>query len=907
MKARATVRLQLHSGFTFDQARECIPYFSSLGITHLYLSPISCAVPGSTHGYDVVDPTRVNPELGGESAFEMLATALRERRMGILLDIVPNHMATHSQNRWWWDVLTYGLKSQYARWFDIDWLPAEAGLHGKVLAPFLGTDPETALSGARLCTGPGHAEGGIHIEIGGAVYPIAPGTLPGDSADPMALKALYDSGSPDGRQRIRELLRKQNYCLSHWHDAATRINWRRFFEISGLIGVRVEDSEVFDAVHQLPLRLYKEGLIDGLRIDHVDGLAHPLQYCERLSEVMRLMRPEIAEPWIVIEKILAPDEVLDERFRVSGTTGYDFMDQVGAVLHAEEGSKRLAALWQEISQCPAGPGKYVQDARTLMLRRHFVAERKALTRRIREVLLSDGASEQSLAGLDHVLEAFLAAFPVYRSYIEGGVASHQDESVIRQAQTRAREQLGESAGEQDLLNLIADWFLRGSPERSRSQGKPGYTPEDVIARRLTVRRFEQLTPPLAAKSLEDTVFYRYGAQLSRNEVGSEPSFFTQSVVEFHEHNARRTVNRREALLATASHDHKRGEDARARLAVLSERVDEWRQACELWEEWSVAEFGTALPRNERYMLWQTLVGAWPLVLDRQNAVAMADFGTRIVQWQRKALREAKVSSSWFEPNLQHEQRSAQYVFALLGWPGSAAWRLAEAIDQPADPDLVAQFDPDSGLSGSFQDFVRKLAPAGAVNSLAQLVLRLTVPGVPDLYQGTEWWDFSLVDPDNRRPVDYAARAHALNSFDATSNLRTLLPHWRDGRIKQAMLHRLLGLRARYPGVFAQGEYAALESVGVMRDHLIAFAIRQGRHQVLVVVPRLCAHSIAVSEDAIPHINMTCWKDTGIMVSANCGGMYQDVFTGGRHHLETGATLKAEQLLAEMPCAVLTAA
>lgn len=907
MKARATVRLQLHSGFTLEQARECIPYFCSLGITHLYLSPISSAVPGSTHGYDVIDPARVNPELGGEAAFERLAAALRDRHMGILLDIVPNHMATHAQNKWWWDVLTHGLKSRYARWFDIDWLPADVSLHGKVLAPFLGTDLETALGSARLCLSPDEPAGRFLIEVGGAAYPIAPGTLMDKQADPAAVVALHDPRSPEGRQRLKELLLKQNYCLCHWNNAATRINWRRFFEISGLIGVRVEDSEVFDAVHQLPMRLYQEGLVDGLRIDHVDGLAQPLQYSERLREAMRLRRPDIDEPWIVIEKILAPNEILDERFRVSGTTGYDFMDQLAAVLHSAKGGRQLTALWKEVSECPDGPEAYVHEARLLMLRRHFVAERKVLARRLCEALQANGAGDQSLESVDRVLEGFLAEFPVYRSYLEGGVATRRDESVIREAQARARSHIKDSKSDQDLLDRIADWLLAGNTESGQPPDKPARTPEQTLARRLAVRRFEQLTPPLAAKSLEDTVFYRYGALLSRNEVGSEPSYFAQTAAEFHEHNARRNERFREGLLATASHDHKRGEDTRARLAVLSEQVDRWRHACAEWEEWTNAEFAHALPRTERYMVWQALIGAWPLDLVRQDAVALAEFGTRVAQWQRKALREAKLSSSWFEPNIQHELLSAQYLFQLLGWPRSAAGILAENTDKPADSTAVAKHDPDSGAVASLQDFVLGVAPSGAVNSLVQLVLRLTVPGIPDLYQGTEWWDFSLVDPDNRRAVDYPARELSLRAFDTRSDLAALLPHWRDGRIKQAVLHRLLKLRDAYPGVFAEGAYEPMESVGHLRDHLIAFCRQQAGHRILVVVPRLCAQWVSASHEAIPNINMTCWKDTGIMVSADCGGMYRDVFSGRHHHLKAGTTLKAEQLLAEMPCAVLTAA
>ena len=898
---RATVRLQVHPGFTLDDARECVPYYAALGISHFYLSPISCAVPGSQHGYDVVDPSRVSPELGGEAALRRLADALRVHDMGILLDIVPNHMATHPNNEWWWDVLARGRQSRYADWFDINWEAADESLRGKVLAPFLGDDYATCLKNGDIRLAYDEQAGSYVIQASGTAYPISAGSLVMGNRDRATVLAEYDPASEPGQRRLHDLLEQQHYRLCIWRRAADSMNWRRFFEITGLIGVRVEEPEVFEAVHQLPLSLYEQGVVDGLRIDHVDGLARPLAYCRQLRAAMRERRPQQESPWIVVEKILAHAEPLDSRFQVSGTTGYDFMDQVSGVLHDETGCRHLFELWQEKTGNSESADGFVLQARLLMLRRHFVAERTNLARYMHQLIGTEAGSETwAVEAVDRVLEAFLASFPVYRTYIEGGEASAGDVEVINTAASQARTWLDSS--DQRLLDVLVEW-LTGAKRVARKRRS-----SDVESdRKHVVQRFEQLTPPLAAKSLEDTVFYRYGPLLSRNEVGSDPSVLSLNVEDFHSHNIARAQRHPMSLVATASHDHKRGEDMRARLAVLSERVDAWREVCTHWESWQQAEYKVPLPQSEVYMLWQTLVGAWPLDLDIRNADAVANFGRRIAQWQLKALREGKTSSSWFEPNLRHEQQSAEYLYRLLGWPSKSAKRLAETENDDPEPKALADHDPASGLLAAFHEFVQTLAPAGAVNSLAQLVLRLTVPGVPDLYQGTDWWDFSLVDPDNRRPVDYSSRVRALGMFDPQANVASLLPHWRDGRLKQAFVARLLTLRATLPDVFSTGSYEPLDVEGVGRARLIAFARRNNGRDVIVVVPRLSAAAVASSVDTSPVIDMTYWKDTGIMVPAHRGGGFRDVLTGKAFDLSGGAAIKVEHLLAELPCAVLTAA
>lgn len=898
---RATVRLQLHAGFTLDDARVQVPYYSALGVSHFYLSPVSCAVPGSSHGYDVTNPQRINPELGGAEAFQALASALHAHHMGILLDIVPNHMATHHHNRWWWDVLEHGPHSRYARWLDIDWRPSDPTLYGKVLAPFLGQDYTHSLAEGDVRLIYDEERGRFIITAGQTPFPVAKGTLAGADRTPEKVLEEYTPGSQRGRWRLHELLKRQHYRLCSWHCAADSINWRRFFEISGLIGVRVEEPEVFEAVHELPLRLYEQGLVDGLRIDHVDGLAQPLSYCRRLRQAMRDRRETGREPWLVIEKILAADEVLDQRWQVDGTTGYDFMDQAGALLHDPQAEPELIALWHGLSGQPDTAATYVHDARTLMLQHHFVAERRALVRSLHGLLrMFPRTSDWSLQEVDKALEALLVYFPVYRTYLNDQEASHQDALEIERAAAGAHHRLRNGSEANVLLDDIKALLLAGRDLSEQGSPDLELAHVQVPARREMIQRFEQLTPPLAAKSLEDTVFYRYGPLISRNEVGSDPSVFSLAPDDFHACNTRRASRHRASLLATATHDHKRGEDSRARLAVLSERVDDWKQACRLWTEWRRATPGMPCEGAERYMLWQAMIGAWPLELDIEDTGAVADFAARIVQWQTKALREAKLSSSWFAPDLEYERRSAQYVYESLGWkPVEAGVPKPDFRQGPAEGFM---HDPDAGLLRSLHGFVQSIASAGAVNSLAQTVLRLTSPGIPDLYQGTEWWDYTLVDPDNRKAVDYEQRRKALTEIASSTALSA--QHWRNGCIKQAVIQRILALRARDGDLFDLGAYEPLGVEGRRLNQVIAYQrCLEGQH-VLVAVPRLCADG--VRPDAGLEIDTIYWNDTSIMVPALQGWHMQDIFTGKKRSVPDDGRLPARDLFSDLPCAVLVA-
>ncbi len=743
MIPRATLRLQFHRGFTFADARALVPYFARLGVSHLYASPIAVARPGSMHGYDAIDATRVNPELGGEAGLRSLAAALAEAGLGLILDIVPNHMAADPANAWWADVLRRGRASRYARYFDIDWQADD-----KVLLPILGRPLDEALAAGELKREEGRLSYFSHR------LPLAEGDASGSLAD---------------------LLARQHYRLAWWRTASDRINWRRFFDINELVCLRMEEPEAFEAVHALPLRLHAEGLIDGLRVDHVDGLTDPAAYCQTL-------RRRLGEgAYLVVEKILLDGESLPEDWRCDGTTGYDFMNDVSALQHDAAGEACLGAAWSALSGRPAGFAPEEQAARREIVARSFSAQLDACA-------AAFAGGEFAPPTLRRVLAEVLAHFPVYRTYAAAGVPSAADREVLRRAADGARRTC-----------LATDRWAIEPVLRLFSSGHPA-----------AVARFQQLSAPVAAKSVEDTAFYRYGRLLSRNDVGFDVETFSLDAQAFHARVLARAATHPRAMLATATHDHKRGEDVRARLAVMSAMAQEWAALQARWIEGSASLRRSGAPyAGDIAMLLQTIVGAWPLDLDVGDADGRAAFAARLVAWQQKALREAKLFSDWAAVNEAYEDAARRFTLALV----------AEAA-------LPALLQEVAGL-------VSRIAAAGAVNGLAQCVLRLTVPGVPDLYQGTEFWDFSLVDPDNRRPVDFAARSAALRGAE----LPTLAAAWRDGHIKQALIAHLLALRRRMPGLFAQGSYEPVVVEGPAASSLIAFVRRHGDQSLLVALPR----------------------------------------------------------------------
>jgi (1->4)-alpha-D-glucan 1-alpha-D-glucosylmutase len=918
---RASARLQLHAGFTLDDARAQLPYYAALGVSHLYLSPITQARAGSTHGYDVIDHQRVSAELGGETALRRLADAARARGLGLIVDIVPNHMAAHASNPWWADVLQHGQDSAHAGTFDIDWDAPDPALRGKVLLPVLGDLYGQALAAGDIRLEHDAETGTCHINAGGQRLPLAPGSLAGGSAaeDPTdALKhdlkrglkrdpkgdltgdptrkdlarlcAACDPGTDAGRARLHALLERQHYRLAWWRTAPEQINWRRFFEISELVGVRVEDGAVFDAVHGLVLRLYREGVLDGLRIDHIDGLASPGAYLRRLRHALRQADSERKQAglpggaYLIIEKILADDESLDARWPTEGTTGYDFMDQVGALLHAPEAQAQLERCWVALSGDPRDAAAQLRDARHRMLARHFPAERQALVRALTRIARFDlRTRDWTSPAIDRVLTALLAAFPVYRSYAEDGGRSAADAHWCRVALDQAREALGDGTADARLLEQIDEW-LGGAAQQDVADTAV------TQASALALRRFQQLTPPLAAKALEDTLFYRRGPLLSRNEVGSSPTRFALPLQAFHALSAARARTHPHAMLATATHDHKRGEDTRARLAVLSEAPDEWLHMVGAWIP-RLAKPGAPSPAD-RYLLLQSLVGAWPLSLSVERlddgsaevTASVSEFLERIAQWQEKALREAKLHTSWTDPDAAYED---------------AARACITGLQDPGDGQALLR---DIGT------WALRIAPAGLVNSLTQTLLRNTLPGVPDLYQGTDLWDFSLVDPDNRRPVDYAERAALLKAADAELPMDTDAAAWRSGAIKQQLIRRTLALRARHPDLFGLGDCTPLAVIGPRAAHVIAYVRRHEGRSVVAVAPRLCARALAPYTEDQAAQACRYWEGTRVVLPADIdAGTLRNVLSGAQVSANAAGEMPLTALLRDCPVALCASA
>lgn len=978
---RATARLQFHKGFPFDEATALVPYFSRLGVSHLYASPILKAQPGSTHGYDCIDVCLVNPELGGEDALRRMAAAIHAAGMGLVVDIVPNHMGVGNDNAWWQDVLRWGPASRYAQYFDIDWNSSDPALRGKLLAPFLGAGYGETLASGDLMLALDDASATLEARYFTNRYPIAIadhapfldgtghpalqeaarrfeavagiGDIPRndvqeretlldrrDALQREATAALaaalredgaraaldrglarYATATRDGRARFHALLERQAYRLSSWRVAADEINWRRFFEVTELAGIRVERDEVFDAMHATIFRLYREGVIDAVRVDHVDGLADPRGYCRELQrrlEGLATQRPPSpwTRPWIVVEKILASHEDLRGDWKIDGTSGYDFMNEVGALLHDPQGAEPLAQFWSQATMRPADFQTEQMAARRQILAENLAAEFNAAARALHRVARADiDTRDIAMIAIQRALTELLVQFDVYRTYIDGRGRSDVDAKVILRALRAAHETVRPS--DRSVLAWLDHWLGGDTADESLPDVLPQVaTRKERDERRQAIARFQQLTPPLAAKSVEDTAFYRYGRLISRNEVGSDPGDFAMTVDEFHARSARRRNNFPNAMLAVATHDHKRGADTRARLAVLSEMPQRWIATLRRWmvlntqiesretqtaelvaentpmtppaglaaKAHAVAESAPAPLPEDQIMLMQSLVGAWPIELTGAVDFTDAAVGTRvdafverIAAWQLKALRETKRPSDWSMPNEAYESVCRGFLDRIMDGASGPFLREAAAL-------------------------VTSIGPATALNGLVQSVLHLTVPGVPDLYQGSEWWDFSLVDPDNRTPVDYAARKVALYELGGAFDAPGLLSTWRSGRIKQAMIARLLAVRADKPDLFALGDYQPLTVEGTQAHRIVAFIRRNGAERMVVVAPVHVA-SLLDGVDR-PMVDPERWQDTEVVLPpGTASNAWFDVMTGVRRK-SSSRRLKVADLFADLPVAVL---
>ena len=868
---RATQRLQFHTGFTLDDARLQVPYFARMGISHLYASPLLTARDGSMHGYDVVDPTRVSPALGGEAALRRLVAELRAHDMGLILDVVSNHMAVGgADNPWWLDLLAWGRASPYAEFFDIQWHSPDPLLEGQLLLPFLGNDYGATLKAGELPLRYDAQQGRFYTEHGHHHFPICPldygfllhisgqpdlqflgerftalhplphprertaplhAELAALSARPEVLAAIeqqltcFDARHPSGLERLHALLERQSYRLASWRTAADDINWRRFFDVNELAGLRVERPRVFEATHQKIFDLIRDGLVDGLRIDHVDGLADPRGYCRKLRRRVDALAPDRHVP-IYVEKILGAEESLPDDWHVDGTTGYEFMDQVSLLQHDPAGAAPLASLWAEHSERPGDFREQALLARQQILNGSLAGDCDRVALALRDVARDDLMTRDlTLGAITRALQALVVHFSVYRTYINAAGRSAADDEVFGRAMEGARNDLSEA--DWPVLESLQRW-LGGDNWRTRPYGR-----SRKLLKRACVR-FQQLTSPTAAKAVEDTAFYRYGALLSRNDVGFDAERFSAPAQVFHQTCAERLLHFPDTLLATATHDHKRGEDCRARLAVISEKSADYARCIARWRPMASTLRGhrEGPSAGDELLLYQILLSTWPLTLSPDDPHGLAHYNERVWQWQLKALREAKLDTQWAAPNEAYEQAVQAFIEQLLLHPQGAA------------------------LRAEIHAFSEQLAPAGALNSLVQCVLKLTTPGVPDLYQGTEFWDFSLVDPDNRRPVDFALRQQQL---DIHAPAPALLDDWRSGAIKQAVIARTLAMRAEHPVLFARGRYQPLHVTGPHADRVLAFAREWQGQWVVVVAPRLSAPLL--QNNALPLINPREWADT----------------------------------------------
>lgn len=962
----STYRLQFHAGFTFRDATAIVPYLKDLGVTHLYASPYLKARPGSTHGYDVVDQNQLNPELGTRADYDAWVAAMSAAGLSHVLDTVPNHMGVGTnENAWWNDVLEHGKRSPFAHYFDIAWdAPLRPEYRGKVLLPVLGglygdvldkgepkltfdlaagsfaveyfdrripIDPATY--GLILCSdaddlhkalGEGHAEWREYAGIIAAASNPHMGELSqvkGRLADlvrrnsttrEFVEKTVRDFNGPPAANHhpLDNLLNHQNYRLAYWRVAPDEINYRRFFDINDLAALSMEHEDVFEAAHGLTLKLVADGAIAGLRVDHPDGLYDPKQYFLRLQQHAVVARAKSAyeaeggraDGWpamrdalllklrtdgvlpagdgparwplyVVGEKILALDEPLPPDWAVHGTSGYDALNMISGLFVDPAGEKPLTELYADLTGSRVDVRELIYEKKKLILQISLASELNMLARQLDAVARNDRHSRDfTLAGLTDALRELIAGFPVYRSYVSDEGVRPEDVALVEKAvaATIAKNPKIEPA----VFHFIRDVILQKLPA--------GATDDDRAAYRRFAGKFQQVTSPVMAKGIEDTAFYIYNRLISLNEVGGEPAKFGIPPAELHAYFADRQANWPYAMSVLSTHDTKRSEDVRTRIHALSELPGEWRERVDAWSKLNARHRSTvngspAPTANEEYLIYQTLVGVWPFVPAEAGKDKVVE---RVQAYLVKAMREAKVNTSWTSPNADHESAVDRFITAVL--------------DEKANADFFREFLP----------FQQRVSRAGMVTSLAQTLIRLTAPGVPDTYQGTELWDLSLVDPDNRRPVDYARRAEMLSGLksategDGAKSLPAdLLTSAADGRLKLYVTWATLAARKANADLFSTGKYVPLTVTGERADHVFAFArVGHKGQAAIVVVPRLSAK--LAKGDGWP-VGSEAWGDTQVQIpAALIGTSAHSAFGGATAKLE--ATILAATLLSPLP-------
>ena len=821
----STYRVQLHPEHTFAEVAAIVPVLARLGISHLYLSPCLQAVPGSTHGYDVVDPTRIRDELGGTDGLEALRATAHAAGIGLVLDIVPNHVGLVSPaNPWWWDVLAHGPDGRYGRHLDIRW---REGAHGQpvLLLPELGRplDEELAGDALQLAHDPDHERPGWRVAYYEHAWPLAPGSLAASNLDPDDVAGTLAAVAAD-RTRLAELLARQHYELAHWRRANDELDHRRFFDVTTLGAVRIEDPAVFADVHAAVLPRLADGTFDGLRIDHPDGLRDPAGYVHRLRDAVG------EDVWIVVEKILEPGESLRDDWPVDGTVGYRFAD-LALGLHVDPAAGPVFDdLQATLTGAPMHRETLIDESKRAALTTLFGAERRWIAR-----LLTDALPGLALDEARHALDELVVAWPVYRTYVrpDVGIATEADREVIEHAAARVRARV--SVDPALLERIVALLTLEHRSEAG-----------DTF-----VWAFQQLTGPATAKGVEDTVLYRDLRFVAVNEVGSDPSRLGRSVGELHASNAANQLTKPTTMLLSSTHDTKRSEDVRARLAVLSQDPGSWVARVFELTQLAAPHRGTHGPTPaHEHLVFQTLVGAWPITPER------------LTDYLRKAAREGKDATSWLEPDAAYEADLDAYVAGLLA---------------------------DAGFVAAIEQIVAEVREPGWLTSLSMMLLKLTSPGVPDVYQGCELWDLSLVDPDNRRPVDHDLRARLLDELGTGLTPEQLLARLDEGLPKLWILHRALTLRSERPEAFgADADYLPLWASGPRAEHLAAFA-RDG--QVVTIAPLQVAR-------LGPSFATWRWEDTSLVLPA---GRWTDRLTGQR--FSAGPHAVAD-LLARFPVSLL---
>ncbi len=870
----STYRLQLHKDFTFDNAASIAQYLYDLGVTHIYSSPYLQAAPDSMHGYDVVDHQRVNEELGGKQAHLRFSNTLGECGLGQVLDIVPNHMSLGKENRYWWDVLENGVTSRYASFFDIDWQPQEERLRDKVLVPILGDQYGRALQGGGVKVVRKGVE--FQVEAAGQTLPTAPTSLPAilfraaEYAKSDTLSFLAASfrrlPAPEAWDRwvilarnrdkvvlfkllsrlcseeesvceaidksvaelngnldaLDDFLTQQNYRLAYWKTADQQLGYRRFFDVNTLIGLRMEREHVFEETHALIIEWLRAGVLDGIRVDHPDGLRDPLEYFHRLRE-------HVPEGWIIGEKILEPGEYLRESWPIDGTSGYDFMNAVLGTLFHPGGMAELSKIYGEFTQQPTVFPPIAHDKKMMVMEQALGSDVNRLTSVFVEICEQNrNQRDFSRAEIQRAIVAIAACFAIYRTYVQPDreEINDEDRDIIRRAVTCARDNRPDiDASLFEFLENVLTMEVRGKKETE------------------FVLRFQQFTSPVMAKGVEDTAFYCYNRLIAACEVGGDPGRDGLSVDDFHAYNTQMQAQHPLTMTTLSTHDTKRADDVRARLAVLTEVPREFRRVLRRWSRMN-AKLAAGIDRNTEYFFYQTVIGAWPIDSTRMRA------------YMEKATKEAKQQTSWTAVNKEFEDGLNAFIDGTL-----------------ASTDFCAEVE----------EFVGSIRSAGRINSLAQTLLKQTAPGVPDLYQGSELWDFSLVDPDNRRPVDYDLRRRLLTELKSLT-VEEIVRRADEGMTKLWTLHQSLTLRREQPQWFrGDAAYTPLLPRGRKREHVIAY---QRGDAVITVVPR---HSLLLGNS---------WADTSITLPE---GTWINRLSGEGHH---GGNVRLDDLFARFPVALL---